>query len=678
MMNSLENTGCFITGTDTDVGKTIVTAALYRAALQTTRKIVVLKAVQTGVAGPDAPESDVRVYRKATEDLDPEIPPTALHCFSTPCSPHLAAKRDGQSIDFTLLVSRIRDYRERGYFTIVEGAGGLFVPLDEDTTMLDLMRELRFPVLLVFDNRIGCINHALLSLRELERNGLDVWGTISNRTKNEGFDDEIHVDNVECIIRRSGIPVWADVPFYPDRNSIETWNSLAEIMRPAWTELSGIRKKGSESTDELLRFDREHLWHPYTSSIDPHPVVPVSKACGAVLTTKNGDELVDGMASWWCAIHGYAHPKLDAAVSRQLGRMSHVMFGGITHRPAVELGKRILDMVPGTLNRIFFADSGSVSVEVAMKMAVQFRQAGGETQRNRFMTFRGGYHGDTTGAMSVCDPVNGMHTLFQGVLSRQIFLDRPRIPFDGNTDCPDFREEIQNIENAFERHADETTAFILEPIVQGAGGMWFYHPDYLRIVRRLCDRYDILLIVDEIATGFGRTGTLFASQWADVEADILCIGKALSGGYMTLAATLATEEVANRISSGGNVFMHGPTFMANPLACAVAGASLDLIATGNWRNDIARIENGLRKGLAPCRTNPDVADVRILGGIGVVEMNDSVNTRRLQRFFLRQGVWIRPFGKLIYLMPPYCVDENQLERLTQSIVAALDDMEYLG
>lgn len=419
--------------------------------------------------------------------------------------------------------------------------------------------------------------------------------------------------------------------------------------------------------NDILEFDRHHLWHPYTSATDPHPVIEIVSARENVLIDSDGNELVDGMASWWCAIHGYSHPKLNEAAYDQLKKMSHVMFGGITHHGAVDLARKLLEIVPKNLNRVFYADSGSVSMEVALKMALQYQQARGHTESNRFMTFRGGYHGDTFGAMSVCDPVSGMHTLFQGVLPKQSFLPRPAVPFGGDIDNVQYRNEIDAIKKAFRENERNLVGFVLEPVVQGAGGMWFYHPDYLKQVRHLCDEYDVPMIVDEIATGFGRTGKMFAVEWAEIEPDIFCAGKALTGGYMTLAATLTTDRIAEGISSGGNVFMHGPTFMANPLACAVAGASLELLEDGFWHKNVERVERKLKIGLEPCRSSENVADVRVLGAIGVVEMKEPVDTRKLQHFFVQRGVWIRPFGKLVYLMPPYGIRDDQLDRLVDAV-----------
>ncbi len=421
--------------------------------------------------------------------------------------------------------------------------------------------------------------------------------------------------------------------------------------------------------DALLAFDRGHVWHPYGALPGAQVPLPVLAAEGVRLKLADGRELIDGMSSWWCAIHGYRHPALDAAVREQLGRMAHVMFGGLTHEPAVRLAERLVAIAPEGLDRVFFSDSGSVAVEVAIKLCLQFQRASGHPARTRLLTVRGGYHGDTFGAMAVCDQVGGMHSMFAGVLPEHVFAERPPDGFDAGLDAG-WAERVGEL---VARHAHELAAVIVEPVVQGAGGMRFHAPECVAELRRLCDEHGLLLVLDEIATGFGRTGggALFACEHAGVAPDVMCVGKALTGGYLTLAATLCTAAVSDAVSSGeGGGLMHGPTFMANPLACAVALASLELLADGGWRERVATIEGALHAGLEPARELAGVIDVRVRGAIGVVQLDREVDMAAATAAAVERGVWLRPFRDLIYTMPPYVMGEEDLALVSGAIVAA--------
>lgn len=673
--------GFFVTGTGTDVGKTVFTAALLRALRSRGMAAQALKPVQTGVR-PDqlttSPLADGVTCARAVDGLPAlSVAPSAtLHCFRLPASPHLAAGEEGRRLDVAGLAADIRaHWRASGAsLLLVEGAGGMAVPINDEEDTLDLMAALDLPVLLVGTNRLGALNHLLLSLRALRLKGLRPAAVILMSPEEPRDEDaaarrgreRVLADNPGFLRRR--LAAWgeeAPVLVLPRVAALDAtgWQVLAEAcasLLPALSRhLPSDADQSSSAPEPLPLRDRRILWHPYTSAVDPLPVFEADRSHHNRIVLADGRELVDGMSSWWTAIHGYNHPRLVAAAQRQAGRMPHVMFGGLTHAPAVELGERLLAMLPRGLARVFLADSGSVSVEVALKMALQYQQGMGQTRRTCFLTPRGGYHGDTTGAMSVCDPVTGMHCLFTDMLPRQIFMERPSCRFDQPFDPA----SLDDARRVFAEQGERIAAVILEPLVQGAGGMWFYHPDYLRGMARLCREHGALLIFDEIATGFGRTGTLFAAERAGICPDILCCGKALTGGLMTLAATACTEDVARGICRDGMVFMHGPTFMGNALACAVACSSLDILAENRWQAQVAALEKTLTTGLAPCRDLPDVADVRVLGSIGVVETTRPVNMAAMQDFFVRRGVWIRPFNRLVYIMPPYISPREDVRRL---------------
>ena len=417
--------------------------------------------------------------------------------------------------------------------------------------------------------------------------------------------------------------------------------------------------------------DHDHIWHPYSAMKSDLPVYEVESANGVRLKLKDGRELIDGMSSWWCMIHGYNHPEMNTALEQQLKKVSHVMFGGLTHEPAIKLTEMLIDITPTPLQNVFYSDSGSVAVEVAMKMAIQYWHAKGKQQKQQFISLRSAYHGDTFAAMSVSDPETGIHSLFKESLAKQIFVKQPITRF--GEECR--IEDINELENVLKQNNNKVAALILEPIVQGAGGMWFYSADYLKQAKILCEKYNVLLIFDEIATGFGRTGKLFACEHADISPDIMCIGKALTGGYLTLAATLTTDEVAHTIDSGEpGLFMHGPTFMANPLACTAAVTSINLLLAMNWQQKIKNIESLLNEELEICRDFHNVNEVRVLGAIGVIEMKNSVEMKTITENFVNAGVWLRPFGKLIYLMPPYIISQKDLKILTGTIVRIIKNI----
>lgn len=418
-----------------------------------------------------------------------------------------------------------------------------------------------------------------------------------------------------------------------------------------------------------LEFDQKHLWHPYTNVENPGPTFVAKEAEGVWITLEDGTRLIDAMSSWWCMLHGHRNPAITRAIHDQLDRLPHVMFGGMTHDPAIDLGRKLLEITPASLQRIFYCDSGSVSVEVAMKMAVQYQHAIGYPGRSQFVTTRSGYHGDTWKAMSVCDPVTGMHHLFQGALSIQHFVPQPPIAIDQDWPDDPASNGIAALRAVLEEHHAQIAAFILEPVVQGTGGMYFYHPEYLNQARALCDEFGVLLIFDEIATGFGRTGRLFATDFTDIEPDILCMGKALTGGHISFATTMTNDRVATGIGNGEpGVFMHGPTFMANPLACVAAMASLDLLKQTNWHASVSRVETGLKEQLAPARNLPNVADVRVLGAIGVIEMDHHVSADQAHGLAQDMGVFLRPFGRNVYCMPPFVTSDAELTSICDGML----------
>jgi adenosylmethionine-8-amino-7-oxononanoate aminotransferase len=678
-----------ICGTDTDVGKTVVTAGLLRAGLDLypNLDIQAIKAVQTGCLmqadGDSLLAPDVQVYQEAA----PEAKSLALFTFPDACSPHLAASRAGKSLSAQLMAQTVLQEATKARITLLEGAGGLFVPLNAKESLLDLLQLLHhsgrcsLKVLLVVANKLGAINQALLSLEALRNRNLEIAGFISTHphapvaleeSSAPDLNQAIVLDNIQSISHFGDMPCLAQVPYLPGLNSRQDgWEKLSRILAASAGQLFAPHKEAEQ--EDLLEFDRQHLWHPYAPAIPADKNFEAYKTSGAFIWLRDNDaeyRVVDGISSWWSAIHGYGHPDILKALRAQAERMPHTMFGGLTHAPAVALGKKLLSLAPADMQHVFFADSGSVAVEVALKMAVQYQHAVAGTGRFRILTVRGGYHGDTLGAMSVCDP-DGMHAPFRSILPRQIFAPRPECRFD----LPYSPDSFKSLERLFNEHKDKIAAVMLEPVFQGAGGMWFYHPEYLIQLKTLCAEHKVLLVLDEIATGFGRTGRMFASEWAGIQPDIMCVGKGLTGGTITLAAALCNQKVADGISQNSGKLMHGPTFMANPLACAAANASLDILTSTPWKERVAKIESLLRQGLAACKGQPGVNDVRVLGAIGVVEMKKEVNSARLQNFFVREcGVWIRPFGKFIYLMPPYITQEQDMNKLTQAVSRAVQEL----
>lgn len=421
-------------------------------------------------------------------------------------------------------------------------------------------------------------------------------------------------------------------------------------------------------TNKSTNIDKEHIWHPYASVLNPRETIKIKSATGVYLETEDGTKLIDGMSSWWSVIHGYNNPKINQAINEQISKMSHVMFGGLTHDPAIKLTEKLLNLLDKKLEKIFYCDSGSVSVEIAMKMAIQYYYSKNNTKKSKFLTVKRGYHGDTIGAMSVCDPVTGMHSIFSEFIAKNYFVSEPKTKFGEEFDSSDLDEMKEFLENHHERIA----AVIIEPVVQGAGGMRFYSPEYLKGLRELTKKHNVLLIFDEIATGFGRTGKLFAYEHAGVIPDIMTIGKALTAGYMTMAATITTKEVAQGIEKDGNILMHGPTFMANPLACSVACASLDLLIESNWQENVLRIEKYLKENLFICEKLDAVKEVRVIGAIGVVELYENVDLSLATKEFVKRGVWIRPFMKLIYIMPPYITKNEELQKLINAIYETIE------
>lgn len=643
-----KKSGFFITATNTEVGKTFVTAALLQAGLDNAIDAVAIKPIQSGCENGAAP--DVNEYAKVNPQNN--FPPQ--YALAYPSSPYYAAQKEHITIDMHAVKAYCDTFLQRHALSLIEGAGGILVPLTEHDTICDLMKMLDVPVILVCKNELGVLNQILLNLELCKHNGLEVDCVVFNFHDPHDEICSSNVDYLKSVFKGVVICV-------PKMNSPQEASAYFHQF---------ITAHRPEDDGLDLAFDKEHLLHPYTSASNPLKTYGVTYAKGNYIYTDEGP-LLDGMSSWWCAYQGYNRKALNDAAITQLNRFSHVMFAGLTHAPAIDLGKKLLSILPKTMEHIFYCDSGSVAVEVALKMALQYQQ-NKNPQRTKIATIRGGYHGDTFGAMSVCDPISGMHFLFKDMLAQQIFLPRPSQRFSGDFD----ESALEEMKRIIETHKDEIAALIVEPVVQGAGGMWFYHKEYLRFFRQICDACDILLIFDEIATGFGRTGELFACDLANVAPDIMCMGKAITAGYMSFAAVSANKKTVNGICENNSAFMHGPTFMANPLACAIAVKNIDLLLNSDFKAQVKRIERCLAAELPKCTEFDVVSDVRVLGAIGVVELTQKVDVLKAQTFFVRQGVWIRPFSNYIYIMPPFTVTQDELKRLCSAIYEAVKQKHY--
>ncbi|QKF64392.1 adenosylmethionine--8-amino-7-oxononanoate transaminase [Campylobacter corcagiensis] len=638
----------FITGTDTDVGKTFITASLLKAYLDLGKDAVAIKPVQSGCENSDA--LDTKVYKS----VNPNNNFSPLYALNLATSPHLAAKADGVEIELEKCVNYCNEFLSNHKEVLVEGAGGLFVPLNDNQTMIDLIKRLDLPTVLVASNKLGAINHTILSLKTLKNYGIKTPLLVLNLSDEKS---EISRSNIEYLRLNF-------------KGEIVVINS-GESIDSASKKLLNFVKNFKPNTQKIdLEFDKNHLFHPYTSSISPLKSYGVKSANGSYIEVE-GKTLLDGMCSWWCAYGGYNIPSINSSIIKQINSLSHIMFGGFTHAPAINLGKKLLEILPKGMDKIFYCDSGSVSVEVALKMAIQYQQ-NKDPNKNKILTILGGYHGDTFGAMGVCDPTTGMHSMFGGILSKQIFAPKPKCKFGEIFD----EKTLKPYEEIISKNSDKIAAIIVEPLVQGAGGMWFYHENYLKFLRKKCDEIGALLIFDEVATGFGRLGEYFASSVAGVTPDIMCIGKALTAGYMSFAATICTKDVADTICQNKRVFMHGPTFMANPLACSVALASIEYLQSINFKNRVKDIEKELKFELEKCKKLPEVVDVRVFGAIGVVEIDSEVNVEKIQEFFVENGVWIRPFGKNIYTMPQFNVTKDELKKLCDAIYESIKTRSY--
>ncbi len=644
----------FVSGIDTGVGKTVVTGLLARWLLRQGCRVITVKMVQTGNDGYSEDLDAHRILMGRVSFPEDQEGLTAPQIFRFPASPLLAAALEHTTLDLERIADCVKTLASRYDIVLVEGAGGLGVPLNEQVLAMDFAAEQGWPLILVTSGKLGSINHTVLSIEAAQSRGMTLAGIVYNW--NPEVDSTIDEDTPKYIrkyltLHHLNVPL-AFVP------------CVSDLENPPETDFSAIFSAPNEDdVPRLAALDRRHLWHPYASIGNPPPVQFAEKSHGTRIRLDDGTELLDAVSSWWCTAHGHSHPAIMEAIRRQSQQMSHVMFGGFTHRPATLLVDRLLQLLPAGLDAVFLADSGSISVECAVKMAVQYHYAAGNPKRCKMVALKGAYHGDTAGAMALSDP-DGMHLLFQGIMPRHFFAEQPATPFHGTWDDADFA----SMERILAEHEDEIAGVIVEPVFQGGNAMWLYHPEYLRRLRAACDRHGALMVFDEVATGLGRTGRLFAMEHADVIPDILCIGKTLTGGSMTLAATIASRRVADVISSrGSGAFMHGPTYMGNPLVCAAAKASLDLLDQYDWKGNLAAIENGFREGLDAFRQHPNVRDVRILGGIGILELEHMPTVAQTTVNCRETGVWLRPFGNWVYSMPPFITTPGEIEQITHAM-----------
>lgn len=657
----------FVSGIDTGVGKSFATGAMARFLRERGVAVTTLKLVQTGNEGFS---EDIALHRTIM-GVEPTAEDreliTAPQIFKFPSSPHLAAELESRKFEPSAVDAALETLLKKYSPVLVEGAGGLAVPLSGEELTIDFAAARSWPLILVSSGRLGSLNHTILSIEAAAARNMRVAGVVYNYC--DEADPVIDRDTPRMIIRaleRHGYP-----PALVRLDKIvpggKVTSDFSAIFGMDGTRES-FRKKMVMSDYKLhrnLERDRKVLWHPYASATNPPPVFFASGAAGTRIRISEGKTLIDGVSSWWCMCHGHNHPHIVEMIRRQAESLTQVMFAGFTHEPAIRLAEQVNRRTPPGLKKLFFVDSGSVAVECALKLAIEYQQAAGFPARRRFATVRGGYHGDTFAAMSVSDP-GGMHRMFSGMTAENFFAPRPECRFGDEWDPEDFAA----MERLLDEHARETAAVIIEPIFQGANGMRFYHPQYLRELRRACTERGILLILDEVATGFGRLGRFFAAEYAEVVADIVCIGKGLTGGALPLAAVISSEAVAERVSDGDpGILMHGPTFMANPLACAAGCASLELFDEYDWRLRVREIESALRSGLGALRTEDNVADVRVLGAVGVLELRRMPTPERVHAAALESGVWLRPFGSWLYTMPPFITPPEEIGRIIDAMAA---------